>query len=72
MFSLNITCVLYAVVSNLSKNFTPNLTFNACRCPGSDPCDPLSLHLYFSSFPFRIVCVGVAKVYQFLITTKSF
>jgi hypothetical protein len=26
----------------------------------------------FYSFPFRIVCVGVAKVYQFLITTKSF
>jgi len=36
------------------------------------PCDSCSHHLYFSLFPFRIVCVGVAKVYQFLITTKSF
>jgi hypothetical protein len=44
MFSLTLPVFNNAVVSNLSKNFTPNLTFNACRCTGSDPCDSLSLH----------------------------
>ena len=44
-----------------------------CRCARSDLCDPLaSTSLLFLEELFRIVCVGVAKVVIFYLTTKTF
>ena len=62
MFSLNITCVKFAVVSILSKNFVILVQNYFRQCLRFD-LTGLAPTLFLKSFiPSRVVCVGVAKV----------